>query len=181
MNRVVVFWEDTFSGRKDFGAHVLALQCLVDRQPAFGSRFELGKRVSPIASRGVDKLLEKVRRTTERFVVAVPDDDRIREHLKLTREAQPASVLQALAAINATATFVLLEPNIERVVDYACDALRVPRPIAKQPPDERDRAIFQLAAEPSAETRLKFLGLMPSFTKVVDAIEAKLKASEERQ
>lgn len=171
MKSIVVFWEDSFSRRKDFGPHVLALQCLLDRHPTIAlTSFALQTRVRAVATNGIDKMLRKVRLVDEQHVIAVPDNDKIRRTLDLSPAASDAEVLERLQAINARAHFVLLHRNMEDVLVHAHTALGEKASDQKQRPLDRDRVIFRLAAD-SPQARQAFLVAMPSFRRIVETLE----------
>lgn len=173
MTEVVVLWEDSLArGQQpnNFAPHLLALRCLLDRRPELArTERDLQRRVSAIPTRGIDKLLAKLQTLSPRRLLAVPDDDRIRQHLGLPPNASDSAVRAELAVRCPGASFVLLRRNMEDLVRAAREVLGLPVETRKPRPQERDDVLHQLIAS-SGGCREQALLLMPSFGEAVDTV-----------
>lgn len=171
--RLVVLWEDQLArGNQpnNFAPHLLALQCVLDERPHLARNARvLQLRAEAHPTRGVDKLLSKAQHMVQRPLLAVPDNDRVREHLGLESATTDEQVLAALRSRCPSAHFVLLERNLDDAVRHAAIVLSREVPPGKPSPEQRDRVLQQLISATPLE-RGHFLDRMPSFRKVVEKL-----------
>jgi hypothetical protein len=128
--RIVILYEDQRGPTKDFGLHKLVEACVFD--VIHGERHLLGRALEGRPMKGDSQLLKSCREDVADIspgghpVFAVFDNDKVRRLLKLPREADEETVVQAIKK-GATApdqlAIVLIEKNMESVVEAAgaCD------------------------------------------------------------
>lgn len=103
-------------------------------------------------------------------MIAVCDDDRVREHLKLPATACKLEVRGAVASSSGSPQLrtVLLVRNLETVLDAVQHVLgRDPLP-DKPSPARRDSVLQHLAYRGAPDQRLALLQRVPSFAYLVD-------------
>lgn len=176
-SRIAVLYEDKLatSKPKNFGPHVLVLTCVGDRLER--SREALAPHVDCHPRKGIGNLLAMCRETilADRYarIIAVCDDDKVREHLKLPALAckvQVRSTIAAFAAPTQKLRAVLLARNVDTVVDAVHRILGRNPPTSKLGPLDRDRTLLHLAYQGTPDQRLDLLERVPSFHYLVDAL-----------
>jgi len=147
--------------------HVLLLACVADRLQR--PREHLEQHVDAHPCKGIGRLLALCREPilTDRHarVIAVCDDDRVREHLKL-------SVRDAVASGSGAPQLrtVLLIRNLETVLDAVRHVLGRD-PLADKPsPLRRDSTLLHLAYQGVPEQRLALQQRVPSFAYLADCL-----------
>jgi len=176
MTRIAVLYEDQLATSKPraFGPHVLLLACVADRLER--PREHLEQHVDAHPCKGIGRLLALCREPilTDRHarVIAVCDDDRVREHLKLPATACKLSVRDAVASGSGAPQLrtVLLIRNLETVLDAVRHVLGRD-PLADKPsPLRRDSTLLHLAYQGVPEQRLALLQRVPSFAYLADCL-----------
>jgi hypothetical protein len=129
MGEVCVLYEDSRGPRKGFGLHALVTACVFDA--ANGERHKLEKALEGRLQKGAPALLKVCRDDLDslardgRAVIAVFDNDRIREQLQLRKNATEAQVETAIrkGTSSTRLSIVLLKQNVESVLKAAkeCD------------------------------------------------------------
>jgi hypothetical protein len=179
---ITVLYEDKLFGGNppEYGPHALALACVADRIGC--DRWGLTQRVRPVPKGGASKLRAALRDEGTLLaktgpLVAMFDSDRIRDCYSL----QPNDcVPTVLATIRDEATgdpvIVLLDQNMEDVIRLCCVVLNMDEPADKPRPQERDRILHKMAASCNVEDRKKLLAAVPTFERLVGAIEKALES-----
>lgn len=175
--RIAVLYEDQLATAKpkNFGPHVLMLACLADRIGR--DREQLTRHIEPLPRKGVDKLISTCAQPgfgdLYARVVAVCDDDRVREHLGLPVRACKTQVRAALVSRCSWPERlhpVVLERNLETLVDAVCRALGRAPPTSKPRPPERDGILLHLAFQGTTAQRDELRHHMPSFGYLVERL-----------
>lgn len=168
--RIAVLYEDKLatSKPKNFGPHVLVLACVADQTQC--ERELLSRHVDGLPRKGVGKLLADCAMPllldAYAHVLAVVDDDKVRDHLRLPRTACKTQVREAMEA-GPCLHAVLLVRNLETVLDSATSVLGR-RPLARKPtPLERDGILLHLAYQGLPEQRIQLLEQVPSLKYLV--------------
>ena len=192
MIRITILYEDRCGeGQiREFGPHALVQQCVCD---AIGKEPWALKReiiLHGIPKNGATKLRNECRSDRPKFgrdgshVIAVYDDDRIRDFVKVGApgcKEQVKHVLRAESRLGDKLQIVLLERNLETVVATICEC-----DPAIAPPEVQDNAlrrkklfdrdiVLKNAAAPTAERRRlrdQLLTRVPSLGYLVNKIVA---------
>ena len=187
---VTILYEDQRGPRQGFALHALVKACVFDA--INGERRwieeEALKDYRPL--KGDGNLLRTCREEIDliaadgRSVVAVFDDDHVRQLLKLPQNATPNRVEEEIKkwCVAPDRLFViLLERNIESVVEAAsaCDPTldrdRVARALRKDLL-ERDAIFMELSRERARPTRECILSKLPSLKRLVAVVCNRLTA-----
>lgn len=187
---LTILYEDQRGPRQGFGLHALVKACVFDAVNGDRHRFEEAlKDARPM--KGADKLLRTCREEIDliaadgRSVVALFDNDKIRQHLKLPQSASAERVRkEILKGCRAPEHLfvVLLEENTESVLDAAAvcapaiDRARIERASKRKDALERDAVLIELSRERERPTRACILAKVPSFRAFVELICEKLRA-----
>jgi hypothetical protein len=181
---ITVLYEDQRGPRQGFGLHALVKACVFDA--INGERHRVEGRLSdhrPL--KGAQALLKTCREEVHliasdtRSVVAVFDDDAIREQLKLPRTATDARVEQEIrkgCQVPDRLLVVLLKKNMESVIvaaaecDPGLDPKRVDRAVRHKELLERDAILTEFSRERARPLRECVLRKMPSLKALIDAI-----------
>ena len=191
-----VLYEDQRAPQgKRFGPHALVVACVADETG--DDRWTLDRRIEGIPKKGDSKLLQAAREDAAdlthdgRVLVAIFDDDRVRELLRLDRQACRTLVKDTIATgctARSLLEVVLLERNIEDVVAAAARALgrpaddpQVARALGKRAghPEARD-SILHAAASADMAVRRAILAAVPSFARVVRGLVARFDGADGR-
>lgn len=158
-SRVVVLYEDqrNSTGAKPFGLHELLVALVADKlEQEF---FPLRKRIQGIPRKGNVQVMNDLSDADNigrgSWVLAFPDEDRIREHAEvgLPESATHLEVVTRILAVTGTSTrrsVTLLVRNMESVIHAAakCDAALSPATVGralKKKPNERDIVLNHVA------------------------------------
>lgn len=178
---VTVLYEDQRGSRQGFGLHALVKACVFDAINGERHRVE-GMLSDHRPLKGVQALLKACREEIDliaadgRRVVAVFDDDAIREQLKLPHTAADALVEREIRKGCRTPErllIVLLKRNMESVIvaaaacDPGLDAKRIDRAVKHKELLERDAILTELSRERARPLRDCVLGRMPSLQLLV--------------
>ncbi len=182
MKRIAMLYEDQLapdSPPRAFGPHVLVLACVADRLGHPRERLE--PHVDAYACKGIGRLLAKCREPIladrHAIVIAVCDDDRVREHLKLPASACKAQVRGAVASggqIQRLQT-VLLIRNLETVLGAVHDVLGTGPPAGKPLPLQRDSILQRLAYRGTPEQRHAVAQRVASFDYLIHKLARALR------
>lgn len=168
--RIAVLYEDKLAASKarNFGPHVLVLTCVAEQTKC--DRERLGQNVHGIPRKGIGNLLADCRAPIlgDRYarVIAVCDDDKVREHLNLPTTACKDQVRRAIGC-GPSLHLVLLTRNIETVLEAAIKVLGRRPLTGKASPLERDGILLNLAYQEKADRRLEVLEQVPSLRYLV--------------
>lgn len=179
MSRPVrVLYEDSHQlNERNFGPHILALQCVCDAMGGTRDVWTLNRRVVALCRNGVSKLIADARLIDDaaRKVLA-PDEDRIREHLALAVDATEERVITELAHrdLALPSQIVLIVRNMDDVALAAAVAIGRSLTPGKPSPRDRDAVCQALATPDNLIRRQQFLMQMPSFAKLVACLCAVL-------
>lgn len=178
---ITVLYEDQRGPRQGFGLHALVKACVFDAVNGERHRVE-GMLSDHRPLKGVQALLKACREDIDliaadgRSVVAVFDDDAIREQLKLPHTATDAQVeREILKGCRAPAQLlvVLLKRNMESVIvaaaacDPGLDAKRIDRAVKHKELLERDAILIELSRERARPVRDCMLGKMHSLQALI--------------
>lgn len=176
---VTVLYEDAPDGPpRNFGPHALLLACIEDRTGE--DRYALRDRVEPVPKKSNGNVKRALENDAERLhaagpVVAVLDDDRVKELYSLPPAALRCEVLAAIAkTASVSTTVVLLEANMETLVAATAAFCGDTPPSKKPTPRERDRILHKGAAAEKG-VRDRILARVPTFRRLVEKVEEKLK------
>ena len=187
---ITVLYEDKRGPRQGFGLHMLVKACVFDAMNGERHRVE-GMLSDHRPLKGVQALLKACREDIDliaadgRSVVAVIDDDAIREQLKLPRSATDAQVEREIrkgCKAPDRLLIVLLKKNMESVIEAAAacdpgiDAERIDRAIRHKELLERDAILTELSRERARPLRDCVLGKVPSLRVLVDLLSRALRA-----
>jgi hypothetical protein len=181
---ITILYEDQRGATKGFGLHAFVKACVLD--VINGERRHVETALDDARPlKGVTNVLHACRVDIDliaadgRSVVAVIDDDAIRHHLKLPRDASDARVEQEIkkgSRAPAQLSIVLLKRNTESVLEAAAtcdptlDAERLVRAIEQKDLLERDTLFAELSRERARPIRDCILGRMPSLRALVDLL-----------
>lgn len=188
MPAAVVLYEDSrgASPRDGFGPHRLALACVADDTGV--DRWSLRDELVDNVRKGRDEVLKACRdqgaalSASALQIVAVLDDDRVREGLPLPLDACKAQVMDSVSKLwsgSRPLVLVLLERQMEDLVWYAAreSGRPLPRPIPHSP-SVRDPVLHAAAAHAERSVRDRIRAAMPSFDRLVRALVAAWRASQ---
>lgn len=188
MAGVKILYEDQAAGPiHEYGPHNLVCWLLWDRVREAGSmmRFhEIGARVRAFPKKGVDKVrsacVQDLRNLANdgSLVIALVDNDRIREHLDLQADACRSRTTAAFCEGCADADrlrVVLLEKNMESVVAAVREALGEVPVAGKPTPLERDKILRRICGELAADKRRSVASRVSSLSYLIQKIDAELK------
>lgn len=181
---LTILYEDARGEANRFGLHALVKACVFDAIDGERHRVEAALRdARPL--KGVQNVLKACRQDFDliagdgRSVVAVIDNDAIRQHLKLSRHADRAQVEREIkkGCVAPERLFVILiEQNTESVLvaaaacDPGLDADRVERAAQHKDLLERDAIFAELSRERARSVRECVLGRMPSLRALVELL-----------
>jgi hypothetical protein len=176
MSRIAVLYEDQLATSKprSFGPHVLVLTCVADQLQR--PREPLERHVDGHPCKGIGRLLapcrEPILADRHARVIAVCDDDRVREHLKLPAAACKMDVRGAIALSVGTSPLqaVLLVRNLETVLDAVQQVLGLGPLTSKPSPLQRDGVLLRLAYRGTPDQRLDLMRRVPSLAYLVDKL-----------
>ncbi len=189
---VTVLYEDQRGPRQGFGLHALVKACVFDAINGERHRVE-GMLSDHRPLKGVQALLKACREEIDliaadgRRVVAVFDDDAIREQLKLPHTAADALVEREIrkgCRAPERLLIVLLKRNMESVIvaaaacDPGLDAKRIDRAVKHKELLERDAILTELSRERARPLRDCVLGRMPSLQLLVALLSRTLLAGD---
>lgn len=186
---VTILYEDQRGPRQGFGLHALVVACVFD--VIDGEHRHVEDRLSDARPlKGVQNVLRACCEDIDllaadgRFIVAVMDDDAIRQALKLPEEAGEETVVRTIARRSRSPErlcVTLLHRNTESVLEAAaqCDrtleAGRLERAIVRKDLLERDAIFLMLSRQRARAARDCILGRMPSMKRLVDVVIACLR------
>lgn len=189
---VTLLYEDHRGPRQGFGLHALVVACVFD--VIDGDRRHVEARLRDARPlKGVHNVLRACCEDIDliaadgRFVVAVIDDDVIREVLKLPAKVDDEQVLRAIASRcrrPERLRVALLHQNTESVIEAAaaCDktleAARIERAILRKDLLERDALFLALSRERARPVRDCMLDRMPSMRRLVEMVLACLRGEK---
>lgn len=172
--KIYLLYEDQRGPQKNFAPHAFLVRCVAEelgRQPR-----ELQKRLEAIPCKGDSKVIAKLTDELDPVtrsgnpVVAVMDDDQIRQLLKLapsTKKRDVAAHVVAMAT-GPTVRLRLLVENMESLVDACATHL------GEAPPEKghkgRDKYLLRGAWEMSAQDRRAIREAVPSFDCLVQVV-----------
>jgi hypothetical protein len=177
---VTVLYEDQRGPRQGFGLHSFVKACVFD--VINGERHRVEGMLDGRPLKGVQAVIKACREDIDliaadgRCVVALLDDDAIREQLKLRRTASDAEVdLEIRKGCRAPdrLTVVLLKRNMESVIlaaaacDPGLDAKRIDRAVKYKELLERDAILIEVSRERARPLRDCMLGRVPSLQMLV--------------
>jgi hypothetical protein len=172
MTRIAVLYEDQLAhgNPRNFGPHVLVLACLEDRLQR--PRDQLARHIDGHACKGIGNLVKRCREPilADRHarVLAVCDDDRVREHLRLASSACKAQVHAAIATgCAAQLRTILLVRNLETVLEATHHVLGLGPLVGKPSPLQRDPILLRLAYRGTIDQRQSLLQRVPSLAYLV--------------
>lgn len=181
---LTILYEDARGQAKGFGLHTLVKACVHDAINGDRHRVE-GTLSDARPLKGVQNVLRACREDIDliaadgRTVVAVIDNDAIRQHLKLPRTASDAQVEQEIKKGSRAPDrlhIALLKQNTESVLEAAaaCDPSiepdRIERAVKHKELLERDAILTELSRERARPTRDCVLDKMPSLRALVDLL-----------
>lgn len=188
---VTILYEDQRGPRQGFGLHALVKACVFDAINGDRRWIEEDALKDHRPLKGDGNLLRTCREEIDliaydgRSVIAVFDDDHIRQLLKLPQSATASRVEQEIkkgCRAPDLLSVVLIERNMESVVDAAgvcdpaLDRMRIARALAKDLL-ERDAIFLELSRERARSTRDCMLATMPSLKRLVALVCSKLQPS----
>ncbi len=175
MSRIAVLYEDQLATSKprSFGPHVLVLACVADQLQR--PRDHLERYVDAHPCKGIGRLLALCRAPIladrHERVIAVCDDDRVREHLKLPATACKTAVRDTIATgLGTQLHTVLLVRNLETVLDAVMHVLGLEPATDKPSPLRRDGILLRLAYNGTPDQRRDLLRRVPSLGYLVDKL-----------
>lgn len=154
MKVALVIYEDSRGENGDFGPHELLMSLVAD--DIAGDFWKIRQACACVPANGITKALAAVA-SLSRFrgltkpgapILAVFDNDAIREKLSLPSGATEAQVIGAIrnrCDQPGRLTIVLLQQNTETLVDAEADCAGSPRP--RKGPNERDMALLRVARD----------------------------------
>lgn len=175
--RILVLYEDKLStsSPKNFGPHLLVLACTAER--LHRSRESIAHIIDGHPRKGIGDLLKKCQEPAllDRYarILAVCDDDRVREHLSLPANACKTQVRQTVAARSAglhQLRTVLLARNLETLLDAVHHVLGRGPLTNKPTPLERDRLLSHIVFAGTPDQRRTVLDRVPSLAYLVAAL-----------
>jgi hypothetical protein len=173
----VVLYEDS-RGRqpRDFGPHSLALACVADDLGVDSGLWHLKASFPALPKNGNAELLKALEREANDLraggteIVAVIDDDRIRDPLRLPPAACKRAVLdQVLAKRSTPVDVILLERNVEDLVELAAQVLGLAGAPRKSR-NVRDAMLMRLARPERQSDRSRLRRQMPSFDRLISVL-----------
>jgi hypothetical protein len=189
---VTILYEDQRGQRHGFGLHALVKACVFDA--INGDRHRVERMLDDARPlKGVTNVLRACRQDFDllaadgRTVVAVVDDDVIRDHLKLPHHVADAKVEQEIrkGCCAPERLFVaLLHQNTESVIEAAAacdpslDAKRIARAVRYKDLLERDAILVEMSRERARSLRDCVLGRMPSLRGLIATLTGVLGAPE---
>jgi hypothetical protein len=196
MRKVCVLYEDQRGPTRGFGLHELVKACVSDALPD-PPRWKVNAALADCRPlKGDTKLLEACRRDVDliasdgRAVVAVFDNDKIRELLRLPANASDVRVVQAIlkgGTVFERLFIVLLKQNMESVIAAAaqCDKSlsqeRIKLAVRHKDPLERDAILTELSSERNRPIRECMLDKVPSLRTLVDLLCRQLMPAQGRR
>ncbi len=180
---VTILYEDQRGPRQGFGLHSFVKACVFDA--VNGERHRVEGMLDGRPLKGVQAVIKACREDIDliaadgRAVVAVLDDDAIREQLKLRHPASDAEVdLEIRKGCRAPdrLTIVLLKRNMESVIlaaaacDPGLDAKRIDRAVKHKELLERDAILTEFSRERARPLRDCVLGKVPSLQLLIDRL-----------
>jgi hypothetical protein len=184
---VTVLYEDQRGPRQGFGLHAFVKACVFDA--INGERHRVEGMLDGRPLKGVQAVIKACREDIDliaadgRSVVALVDDDAIRDQLKLRHSASDAEVdLEIRKGCRAPErlTVVLLKRNMESVIlaaaacDPGLDAGRIDRAVRHKELLERDAILTEFSRERARPLRDCVLGKGPSLRSLVDLLSRAL-------
>lgn len=172
--KVYILYEDQRGPQRQFAPHVFVVQCVADE---LGQQAKsLTGRLEPIPCKGDSKLLAKLENELDPLVrsgnpvVAVMDDDQIRQLLKLDRSTKKREVAAHIRtrAAGSSVTVRLLVKNMETLVE-AC-AAQVGDPPPEKGHKSRDAYLQRGAWELGPQDRRAIRAAVPSFDCLVQVV-----------
>jgi len=186
--RLTILYEDQRAEAHSFGLHTLVSACVFDAID--GDRYKVEDALSnPRPLKGVQKVLRACRDDFNsiakdgRDVIAVIDNDAIRHHLRLPRDATRARVEQEIrkgCPAPERLHVVLIVENTESAIEAvaACnpgiDPKRVDAAVQRKSLLARDAILTEMSIERERAVRDCVLGRMPSLRGLVELLAGKL-------
>jgi hypothetical protein len=185
MRKVCVLYEDQRGPRKGFGLHELVKACVCDVLGESNPWLVHQALGDCRPMKGAANLLEACRQDVDliasdgRSVIAVFDNDKIRDLLKLPPNASEERIEQKIregGRDTRRLSIILLKQNMESVIEAAkacdpsIDSNRIELALRKKDPLERDALLTGLTGELMRSIRECILGKMPSLRSLIDLL-----------
>ncbi|MBN2494958.1 MAG: hypothetical protein JXR96_10240 [Deltaproteobacteria bacterium] len=179
--QIIVLYEDQRDPAGDFPFHELILSCVYDSIDR--NRQILTEKIKGNPKKGNSKLLRSLRedlsclRDSCQHVIAVFDDDKVRELIGLGKKAKEQEVIEEIkASLPDCASIFLLKKNMETVIgdigecDGAIDQNLLDSALNKRSLNARDRVIKRAVPINRHELRECILEKNPSLKSIVDGV-----------
>ena len=169
---IAVLYEDKRGPTRSFGLHKFVLAALYDKLD--GNYYDIENALDPRPQNGVNKMLPSISLVARRMrVVAVVDEDKIREILEIPNDATEDKVISVLSQRFGNVSYILLKKNIESVLKAAKECGYQGESLSgalDKKRGDRDIVFAKLSTRESRLFRDCILGKMESLQQLVSTI-----------